>query len=40
MADTVAPRPIIAQLVATMRALAGAHPKPRHDLLYASASLS
>jgi catalase len=32
MADTVAPRPIIAQLVATMRALAGAHPgfRPVH----------
>ena len=26
MADTVAPRPIIAQLVETMRALAGSHP--------------
>jgi len=32
MADTVAPRPMIAQLVATMRALAGAHPgfRPVH----------
>src|SRR5882672_2075762 len=32
MADTVTPRPVIAQLVATMRALAGAHPgfRPVH----------
>jgi catalase len=32
MAETVAPRPIIAQLVETMRALAGAHPgfRPVH----------
>src|SRR5262245_36755976 len=32
MADTVTPRPVIAQLVETMRALAGAHPgfRPVH----------